>query len=68
MDEDALNMSIRRFLKKVGITSQREIETAARALAEEGRLPQGSVAVTVTLRCEELGVEHHVDGELELRD
>ncbi|MDZ7810745.1 MAG: DUF6494 family protein [Arhodomonas sp.] len=68
MDEDALNMSIRRFLKKVGITSQREIETAARALVEEGRLPQGSVPVTVTLRCEELGVEHHVDGELELRD
>ena len=31
MDEEALNMSIRKFLKKVGITSQREIERAVQA-------------------------------------
>ena len=34
MDEEALNMSIRKFLKKVGITSQREIEKAVRDAAE----------------------------------
>jgi len=68
MNEDALNMSIRRFLKKVGITSQREIENAARTMAEDGRLPSGSVPVTVTLRCDALGVEHGVDGEIELKE
>lgn len=68
MNEDALNMSIRRFLKKVGITSQREIETAARALAKDGTLPRGVVPVSVTLRCEALGVEHSVDGEIDLKD
>lgn len=68
MDEDALNMSIRRFLKKVGITSQREIEAAARSLADEGRLPGGSTPVTVTLRCEALGIEHTVEGEIDLNE
>jgi len=68
MDEDALNMSIRRFLKKVGITSQREIEAAARAMAEDGRLPAGTAPVTVTLRCEALGIEHSVEGEIELKE
>lgn len=68
MDEDTLSMSIRRFLKKVGITSQQEIEAAARALAEEGRLPEGEVAVSVTLRCDALGVEHRIHGEIELKD
>ena len=31
MNEDAFNVSVRKFLKKVGITSQREIEQAVRA-------------------------------------
>ncbi len=31
MNEDALNMEIRKFLKQVGVTSQREIEKAVRA-------------------------------------
>ena len=38
MNEDALNASVRRFLKKVGITSQREIEKAVRAAVSGGRL------------------------------
>jgi hypothetical protein len=38
MDEDALNRSIRKFLKTVGVTSQREIEIAVRKAVEEGRL------------------------------
>jgi len=36
MDEEALNMSIRKFLKKVGITSQREIERAIDLANNEG--------------------------------
>ena len=38
MNEDALNVSVRKFLKKVGITSQREIEQAVRAAVSGGQL------------------------------
>ena len=38
MNEDAFNASLRRFLKKVGITSQREIEKAVRDAIEAGKL------------------------------
>ena len=38
MDEEAFNLSIRRFLKKLGVTSQREIEIAVREQVEAGAL------------------------------
>ncbi|SHL03240.1 hypothetical protein SAMN05444159_4820 [Bradyrhizobium lablabi] len=38
MNEDVFNTSLRRFLKKVGITSQREIEMAVRDAIKAGRL------------------------------
>ena len=38
MDEEAFNLSVRRFLKKVGVTSQREIELAVRELLDAGKL------------------------------
>ena len=38
MDEDAFNMSLRRFLKKLGVTAQREIELAVREQLEAGNL------------------------------
>lgn len=38
MNEDAFNMSIRKFLKKVGVTSQREIEGAVRQAIAEGKV------------------------------
>lgn len=38
MDEDAFNLSVRRFLKKLGVTSQREIELAVRELVDAGKL------------------------------
>ena len=38
MDEDAFNMSVRKFLKKLGVTSQREIELAVREQMEAGDL------------------------------
>ena len=49
MDEEALNMSIRKFLKKVGITSQREIEKAIAQANTEGRLDGSPVQVKLTL-------------------
>jgi hypothetical protein len=38
MDEEAFNLSVRRFLKKLGVTSQREIELGVRELLEAGKL------------------------------
>jgi hypothetical protein len=47
MDEDAFNMSVRKYLKKLGVTSQREIETAVREQVADGRL-RGDEALDVT--------------------
>jgi hypothetical protein len=44
MDEEAFNLSVRRFLKKLGVTSQREIELAVRE-----RLDAGALSGTETL-------------------
>ena len=38
MDEDRFNMSVRKFLKVVGVTSQREIEKAVHEAIQAGRL------------------------------
>jgi Family of unknown function (DUF6494) len=47
MDEDAFNMSVRKYLKKLGVTSQREIETAVRERVADGTL-QGDESLEVT--------------------
>ena len=52
MDEEALNMSIRKFLKKVGITSQREIERALDQASQQGQLDGKTVRVSMTLECD----------------
>jgi hypothetical protein len=53
MDEEAFNMSVRKFLKKLGVTAQREIEIAVREQIESGEL-QGDETLeaqaTVTVR------------------
>jgi len=65
MNEDRFNMDIRKFLKIVGVTSQREIETAVRDALANGRLPESAVLKPrVTLSIPELGLEHLVDGEI----
>jgi len=58
MDEDRFNKEIRSFLKKVGITSQREIEKAVRSQVEDGRL-QGNehLSASIVLKVPELDLE-----------
>ena len=65
MNEEKLNQSIRKFLKQVGVTSQREIELAVRSASEKGSLPAGALQVKVTLECPMLGLTHEVEGQLE---
>lgn len=64
IDEDALNMSIRRFLKTVGVTSQREIEQAVRAAAESGTLDAAALPVRMRLIIEAVGLDHTIEGEI----
>ena len=63
MDHDAFNMSLRKFLKQVGVTSQREIEKAvdAQGLRGKGRL---TVRAVITLGA--AGLTHAVEGEIDL--
>lgn len=54
MDEDNLNIEIRKFLKKVGITSQREIESYIRKKFSQGSLKEGdSIEVSMELSSED---------------
>lgn len=65
MNEDEFNLSIRKFLKKVGITSQREIEKSVRQALSDGRLNDDStvnVCVRLSIECnsEDIVVEDQI--------
>jgi hypothetical protein len=67
MNEDAFNMSLRKFLKKVGITSQREIEEAVRSALAGARLKGNETLpakVTLTVGGADLKVD--IEGAIEL--
>jgi hypothetical protein len=67
MNEDVINMEIRKFLKKVGITSQREIEKALQAAIDGGQLSGAEpVAVSMRLELPAVGLEHTVEGTIAL--
>jgi Family of unknown function (DUF6494) len=67
MDEDRFNMSVRKFLKVVGVTSQREIETAVREALKSGRLRgDEKLSMKVTLTIETIGLQHEIQDEIEL--
>ncbi len=67
MDADVFNMQIRKFLKQVGVTSQREIESTVRAAIESGRL-KGDETITarVTLTIDTLGLSKEIEGNISL--
>ncbi|MDI7864992.1 DUF6494 family protein [Rhizobiaceae bacterium n13] len=62
MSEDAFNMSIRKFLKEVGVTSQRKIEETVR----DGQIGGKKLKIRMTLTAEGADLTHVVDGEIEL--
>ncbi len=69
MDEDKFNISVRKFLKEVGVTSQREIEKAVWEAVDAGRLKDAdSVDAKMTLEVAELGIKHVVEGQIEVGD
>ena len=67
MNEDVFNMSIRKFLKKVGVTAQRSIEVTIRESLSKGRLKGNeTLPVKVTLTLDRADLNVVVDGEIEL--
>ena len=67
MNEEKFNLEMRKFLKKVGITSQREIEKAVRDALEQGRLKGNErVEVRATLTIPDLGTSETIAGSIEL--
>jgi hypothetical protein len=67
MDEDVFNMSVRKFLKKVGITAQREIENAVREALSKGSLTgKEKLPAKVTLALGQTGLNLIIDGDIEL--
>ena len=65
MDDDSFNMSMRKFLKQVGVTSQQEIEKAVRAAEAGGRLPSGPLTAKVVLTIDGVGLTHTVECRIE---
>jgi len=67
MDEEALNMSVRKFLKKLGVTAQREIEAGVRALVEAGELTEDAkLEVRATVVVDGLPQDIVVEGTIAL--
>ncbi|MBM3600152.1 MAG: hypothetical protein FJX35_18240 [Alphaproteobacteria bacterium] len=67
MNEDIFNMELRKFLKKVGVTSQREIEQAVRDGIASGRLKGNEkLKARVRLTIEGAGLSTDIDGDIAL--
>jgi hypothetical protein len=68
MDQEVFNISIRKFLKMVGVNSQREIEQAVGKAVEGGKLKgDESLPARVTLEIPSLGVKVPFDGDIKLK-
>ena len=67
MNEDTFNMELRKFLKKVGITSQREIENAVHESLQQGLL-KGSekLEAYMTLKIDRIGLVCDIPGMIAL--
>jgi len=68
MDQETFNLSIRKFLKMVGVNAQREIEQAVQAALAAAKLKGSeSFAARVTLEIPALGVKVPFEGEIKLQ-
>ena len=67
MNEDKFNIEVRKFLKDVGITSQREIERAVRQALESGQI-EGTekLKVSARIQIERVALDHKVEGAIAL--
>ncbi len=67
MNEELMNMEMRKVLKKFGVTSQQQIEHAIFKALEEGRLSGSeNLEVKMTLEIPALNLIHTIEGEIKL--
>ena len=67
MNEDVFNMELRKFLKKVGVTSQREIEQAVRDGLAAGKISDDqTLKARVRLSIDGLDLSHDIEGDISL--
>jgi hypothetical protein len=67
MNEEAFNISIRKFLKHFGVTAQREIEQVVRRGLEDGSISEDqSIPVRATLTVGNMVHDFHIDSEITL--
>jgi len=67
MNEEILNTSLRKFLKSVGVASQREIEKAIRTAMADGRLKgDETLSAQMVLTIGKVGLNHKIEGTIEL--
>jgi hypothetical protein len=64
MNDDRFNMEVRKFLKEVGVTSQRELEQIVR----EGLVQGGKLKLRMTLTAENTPLEHVIERTIDLDD
>jgi len=63
MENERFNMSLRKYLKHVGVTSQQEIERIVRERHLQGK---GKLKVKMLLTADGTDLRHEVDGEIDL--
>ena len=67
MNEDVLNGSIRKFLKTLGVSAQREIERAVRKALADGKLRGNEkFPAKATVTIDGIGLSHEINGQIEL--
>ena len=63
MDQEKFDLSVRKFLKQAGVTSQQQIEDAVRNTDLTGK---DTLQVKIVLTAEDTGLKHIVEGEIDL--
>ena len=67
MNEDTLNIEIRRFLKKVGITSQRVLEKEIYNAEKNGKVKTGDkINLEMTLNIKNFNIKHQMEGSIDI--
>ena len=64
IDHEKFNISMRKFLKTVGVTSQQKIEESVRSALEKNLILGDGVKIKVILEIDELDLNHQIDGEI----
>jgi hypothetical protein len=67
MNQDTFNMEVRKFLKVVGVTSQREIEAAVERAIQSGRIKgDETLSAKIVLTIDAVDLKHEITGEIDL--